>query len=326
MKRDKNSVINKNKQSVLVGLGICVAGCSTPPPQPKVYPALEYAAQIKRDMSGKSFRSPANITPVGSGDSPRARISYADLSAPAGTEGAQNAEGDVVTNMPQLSAPLTVEESSAPLTRDYNGPLSLGDPGVQSSLWRESRRGTYLFQDHRAWQPMDLVTIVVSEKSQGSKDADTSVKTESSISATFEQFLGIPQYLFKKIDTYLTKDANGNVDTSQSMVKGGSSSEYKGEGETTRKGALTAKISAMVAEVLPSGILRIEGKKIISVNNEDEVMVISGLIRTTDINSNNEVDSSKVANVRIDYYGSGTVGDAQHGGWLGNAVRKFWPF
>lgn len=321
MKKNNETAININKPSVLVGIGICMVGCSTPPPQPKVYPALEYAAQIKRDMSGQSFRSPTNVTPVGSGDYPRARVSYADLSAQAPEN-----SGDVVTNMPQLSGPLTIEESSAPLSRDYNGPLSLGDPGVQASLWRESRRGTYLFQDHRAWQPMDLVTIVVSERSQGSKDADTSIKTESSISATFEQFLGIPQYLFKKIDTYLTKDADGNVDTSQSMVKGGSSSEYKGEGETTRKGALTAKISAMVAEVLPSGILRIEGKKIISVNNEDEVMVISGLVRTTDINSNNEVDSSKVANVRIDYYGSGTVGDAQHGGWLGNAVRKFWPF
>ena len=82
----------------------------------------------------------------------------------------------------------------------------------------------------------------------------------------------------------------------------------------------------MVAEVLPSGILRIEGQKIISVNSEEQVMVISGLVRPRDINSANEVDSSKIANMRIDYYGKGIVGEAQVGGWLGRLMRLIWPF
>ena len=82
----------------------------------------------------------------------------------------------------------------------------------------------------------------------------------------------------------------------------------------------------MVVEVLPGGILRVEGEKIISVNQEEQVMVISGLIRPRDINSKNEIDSSKVANVRIDYYGRGIVGEAQKGGWLGRIVREVWPF
>jgi flagellar L-ring protein precursor FlgH len=54
-------------------------------------------------------------------------------------------------------------------------------------------------------------------------------------------------------------------------------------------------------------------------------MVISGLVRPEDVNSNNEVDSSKLANVRIDYYGNGTIGDAQRGGWLGRILRRWWP-
>ena len=55
-------------------------------------------------------------------------------------------------------------------------------------------------------------------------------------------------------------------------------------------------------------------------------MVISGLVRPRDVNSDNEVPSNKVANMRIDYYGRGTVGEAQYGGWLGRALRKVWPF
>ena len=82
----------------------------------------------------------------------------------------------------------------------------------------------------------------------------------------------------------------------------------------------------MVAEVLPSGILRIEGTKIISVNNEEQIMVLTGLIRPRDITSDNEVDSTRVANMRIDYYGRGDIGDAQRQGWLGQLVRKVWPF
>jgi flagellar L-ring protein precursor FlgH len=82
----------------------------------------------------------------------------------------------------------------------------------------------------------------------------------------------------------------------------------------------------MVAEVLPSGVLRIEGQKIISVNNEEQVMVISGLVRPRDINSENQIDSSRLANMRIDYYGSGIVGEAQRGAWLSRLMRTLWPF
>ena len=85
-------------------------------------------------------------------------------------------------------------------------------------------------------------------------------------------------------------------------------------------------MSAVVAEVLPSGLLRIEGEKIISMNNEEQVMVVSGLVRPRDITSDNEVLSSKVAQMRIDYYGKGTVGEAQYGGWGARLLRLIWPF
>jgi len=201
-------------------------------------------------------------------------------------------------------------------TRDYNGPLSLGDPGVSASLWKESRSGNDLYRDDRAWQPMDLITIIVTESSEGKKEADTEIKSKSSVLAAIQNFLGYEDD---------AKDSNPDLNL-DSIIKASTENNFKGEGDTSRKDTLKARISAMVAEVLPSGILRIEGQRIISVNAEEQVMVISGLVRPRDINSTNEIDSSKIANLRIDYYGRGTVSEAQYGGWMSRAIRILWPF
>ena len=79
-------------------------------------------------------------------------------------------------------------------------------------------------------------------------------------------------------------------------------------------------------EVLPNGLLRIEGSKIISVNSEEEIMVISGLVRQRDVLATNEVASSRIANMRIDFYGQGVVADKQSPGWGARIFDTIWPF
>ena len=208
-------------------------------------------------------------------------------------------------------------QPAEPQARDYKGPLALGDPGTSASLWNENRGDNDLYRDSRAWKPMDLITIVVAESDEGSKQADTEVKSKSTLAAAIDNLFGY------ETDA---KEASGNTLNPSSVLKASSQNDFKGEGKTNRKGQLKATISAMVAEVLPSGILRVEGQKIISVNNEEQVMVISGLVRPRDISSTNEVDSARIANMRIDYYGNGTVGEAQYGGWASRLLRRLWPF
>ncbi len=209
-----------------------------------------------------------------------------------------------------------VIHSTEQLPRAYSGPLELGDPGVGASLWRESRIGNEVFRDFRAWQPMDIVTIVVNETSLGRHFGLTEVKGKSQYLAAIENFFGLEEQ---------TQNWSQPPDLT-SLIKAQTQNDYKGEGQTNRQTQLTARISAVVAEVLPSGLLRIEGEKIISVNNEEQVLVISGLVRPRDITSDNEVLSSKVAQTRIDYYGKGTVGEAQYGGWGARLLRLIWPF
>ncbi|MCB0340107.1 MAG: flagellar basal body L-ring protein FlgH [Bdellovibrionales bacterium] len=199
---------------------------------------------------------------------------------------------------------------------DYNGPLSLGDPGVSASLWRDSSGTPDFFRDHRAYQPMDLIMVQISESSEGKKKADTDLSSQSDVLTGISSFFGFENDL---------ENSHPSVETS-SLVQASAQNDFKGEGETNRKDSLTGSISCMVMEVLPSNILRIEGMKIISVNNEEQVMVLSGLVRPRDISSDNLVQSSRVANMRIDYYGTGQVGNLQREGWLGTFLRKVWPF
>jgi flagellar L-ring protein precursor FlgH len=216
----------------------------------------------------------------------------------------------------EVGSDVRVVRSRENMPRPYQGPLVQGDPGVTASLWRESQSGNEPFRDFRAWQPMDLVTIVVNEITLGRHQADTEIKSKSEILTAIEHFLGLEKQ---------TQNWSQPPDLA-ALIQASTQNNFKGEGRTIRQGQLNARLSAVVAEVLPSGLLRIEGEKIIAVNNEEQIMVISGLVRQRDISSNNEVDASRIAQIRIDYYGKGTVGEAQYGGWLARALRILWPF
>lgn len=215
-----------------------------------------------------------------------------------------------------LGSGVRVMRSSEQRAPAYKGPLEMGDPGVTASLFRESQSGNEPFRDYRAWQPMDLITIVITEQSLGQQLANTEVKAKSEYIAAIENFFGLE----KQTENWT------NPPDLTSLIQAQTRNDFRGEGRTLRQAQLNARVSAVVAEVLPSGLLRIEGEKIIAVNNEEQVLVISGLVRQRDINSMNEVNASQIAQVRIDYYGKGTVGEAQYGGWLSRLLRILWPF
>jgi flagellar L-ring protein precursor FlgH len=322
------------------------AGCAATVEPTNRRPAEEYASRVKLDYARRDPEYAAKLrreqgfasaaAPLGHGaafqDPARAQFRMVSDDVPPELDPRvlrnPPLESGVVTNLggDVAAEGYQVHANPRPYTRDYTGPLNLGDPGVSSSLWKESRGANDLFRDYRAFQPMDLITIVVNESTNAKKEGTTDVKQESSFSAAIRNLLGIEDWSKLNIFDSSTAGSVQNGADLSNLVRASMSSDFKGEGSTERKGNLKGKISAMVAEVLPSGILRIEGEKIIALNSEEETMVISGLVRPEDINSANEVDSSKVGNVRIDYFGEGTIGDAQRGGWVGRIFRRWWPF
>ena len=101
----------------------------------------------------------------------------------------------------------------------------------------------------------------------------------------------------------------------------------KRESDADQSNSLDGSISANVMQVLNNGSLVIRGEKWISINNGDEFIRVTGLVRSQDIKPDNTVDSTRMANARIQYSGTGTFADAQKVGWLSQFfMSDWWPF
>jgi flagellar L-ring protein precursor FlgH len=180
------------------------------------------------------------------------------------------------------------------------------------SLWQEN--SVSLVDDYKARRRGDIVTVLIVEEASASKQANTGTKRETGISASIPNFMGIETTaLADKLDL-------------NALVKANTSSSYDGSGSTSRKDVLKATITARVMDVLPNGYLRIQGQRSIKVNNEEQIIILEGVVRPKDINHENMISSAQVADARITYAGNGIVNDKQQPGWLFNFVDKIWPF
>jgi flagellar L-ring protein precursor FlgH len=180
------------------------------------------------------------------------------------------------------------------------------EPSYQpGSLWATDRAGS-LFEDTRARRVGDLVMVRVEENASGTKEADTSTERSSSLSTA--------------IDTFFTAPVAGrNIDV-------GLDSKFDGTGSTSRSGQLSALVAAVVTEVLPNGNLVIEGNREIQVNDEMQIIRLSGVVRPVDISTSNIVLSSRIADAQITYTGVGTVDEKQRPGWFTRLVDYLTPF
>jgi flagellar L-ring protein precursor FlgH len=318
--------MKQKKNYLKITAPLCISalfGCAQHNAGAPVIPSEDYANNYKAQHAkavlpqGSMYGKPATISTV------------AATTAGADAKAQYHFVNDVVTNDPNAASDVTIDgakgvtiyRGNSTLTRDYQGPLDLGDPGVQASLWRETRGTNDILRDDRAWQAGDLITIAVTENDQGIRQALTNTKSENTLSASLKNLFGIAGIF----NSEATSPEEGNI-KDPTLITASSSNEFKGQGTTNRLNQLRGRLSVMVAEVLPTGILRIEGKKIVAVNDEEQVMMLSGLVRVRDINSANEVDSSKVANMRIDYFGKGTLDEGQTPPWGARLIRTLWPF
>lgn len=196
-------------------------------------------------------------------------------------------------------------------------PYAAGQMTGNPSLWPDEAQGAFLFSDFRAFQAMDVITITINESSEGNKKTKTDTQGEFSLAAGIKEFFGLETK---------TLTSNNESLNPEELISATTSTKFEGEGETNRSGKLKAQISAVILEVLPNGLMRVEGTKIMSVDNEEEVMVISGLVRPRDVNSQNSVESNRIANMRVDFYGRGVLAEKQGPGWGARIFEKVWPF
>jgi flagellar L-ring protein precursor FlgH len=166
-----------------------------------------------------------------------------------------------------------------------------------------------IYSDSKAHRVGDIISVILSEKTQAKKNAKTELKKENETNLDAVTGLGgVPVTI------------NG-----QSLQFGVSQdSSFKGDSKADQGNSLSGNISVHVLRVLPNGNLMIRGEKWLTLNNGDEYIRLTGVIRSKDISSNNTIVSNKVANARIQYAGTGSFADSNEQGWLVKFFNSTW--
>lgn len=200
---------------------------------------------------------------------------------------------------------------------------------VAASLWKGDYAATSsFFTDHKARSVHDIITVLISEEATATRTATTSTGRETTAEGGIESWfkvdnvLGILKGLFSSQEVKAVPAGTANLPAWKIDAK----HDYKGTGNTLRNDKFEAKVTCLVVEVLPNNNLVIEGRQNVTVNTEEQTIVLRGVIRPEDVNADNEVYSYNVADASIIYAGKGPLGDKQKRGfveWIGDVV---WPF
>ena len=168
-----------------------------------------------------------------------------------------------------------------------------------------------LFPDPRAHRAGDILTIVLVENTQASKKASTKTSKTSKTDLSAPTLAGVGATF------------NGNPLSFALDGKRG----FNGDGESSQSNSLSGDITVTVAQRLGNGNLIIRGEKLLTINQGQEVVRISGIVRPQDIATDNTVPSTRVANANISYTGRGSLADANEQGWLARLFGSKWmPF
>lgn len=165
-----------------------------------------------------------------------------------------------------------------------------------------------LFSDPRAHRVGDILTIALVESMQASKKASTSTSKKDKGSIDAPTILGHALKIGGKV-----ADMTTNADRS-----------FDGSGNSSQSNQLTGSITVTVAQRLSNGNLMVRGEKWLTINQGQELVRISGIVRPQDIDQDNSVPSTRVADARIVYTGRGAVASANKQGWLSRFFSSGW--
>jgi flagellar L-ring protein precursor FlgH len=200
---------------------------------------------------------------------------------------------------------------------NYRAQLASQTP--TASLWADSGiRGT-LFLDYKARQIGDIIVVNIIESSSATNSNTTSASKASSNSSSVTAALGLP------LDMGM-KNFLGSGNAFEPTLGSSSAESFAGAGSKNKSDVVNATIAARVIDVLPSGNLVIEGYREIVVDQEKQIIRLTGLVRQKDITADNTVPSTAIADARISYSGRGMLSDSNKKGWLSTVLGWVWPF
>jgi flagellar L-ring protein precursor FlgH len=185
---------------------------------------------------------------------------------------------------------------------------------TNGSLYSEAMPG--FLEDTRAVRVGDVVVVRIDEQANAQGDATTKLSKSTKREVGVDALLGLVPAL---------KKAHPDIDPSQ-LIALAATSDFGGDGQTSRKGTLTGSIAVRVNQQMPNGDLFIEGTKVVMINHEEIHLYISGLVRRADIAGDNSVASSRIADAQVEFTGRGDVADTVDRGWLTKILDAINPF
>ena len=193
-------------------------------------------------------------------------------------------------------------------------PMPVPQPASYSpnSLWRNGSRA--FFKDQRAHQVGDILTITVNLNDKAILNDKTTRSRTNAEDSGIDAFFGKSKVPIM----------NSAVPTR--IFKADSSAKSEGDGTINRNEQLTTNVAAVITQVLPNGNMVIEGKQEIRINFEVRELIVGGIVRPEDIQSDNTLDSTKIAEARIAYGGRGQITDVQQPRYGQQVLDVLLPF
>jgi flagellar L-ring protein precursor FlgH len=214
---------------------------------------------------------------------------------------------------PGLHQPVTPPQEYRQETSGADNPGSLFAASEQDAL----------FSDSRARRVGDIVVVKLVENTKAQNKAETTANKDSSNDYQVPNLFNATQVGFLPLTGY---GPQGPVGRNTSVLNSTSVSDLSATGKTKRENYVTTSLATRVLRVLPGGLLQIEGAREIRVNEETEYMVVRGMVRASDVDANNSVLSTQIADASIEYYGRGVLADKQKPGWFTRLMDNIWPF
>lgn len=179
-----------------------------------------------------------------------------------------------------------------------------------------------LFEDIKARRVGDILIVSFDEKTAATKNAATSTEKGSDVKTEILELLGsVPEFDLPDI-VPLASNNDNNLDNEFNSDIG-----FESDAASSQSNSLTGNIAVTVVQVYANGYLHVRGEKRLTLNQGDEYVQLSGVVRPVDIDTNNVISSSKIADARITYSGAGVLNDANRMGWGTRIFNSpYWPF
>jgi flagellar L-ring protein FlgH len=224
-----------------------------------------------------------------------------------------------VDRLKSVGEPPPLTQIENPVAQPGYKPVQMPMPTPQpvsynpNSLWRNGSRA--FFKDQRAHQVGDIMTVKVKITDKANIENETQRSRSNKENSGVDDFIGS-----KLIKNPTTAILPGRILTADSTALS------EGKGSVQRQEALQTNVATVVTQVLPNGNLVIEGRQEVRVNFEVRELIVAGIVRPEDIESDNTIDSTKIAQARIAYGGRGQITDVQQPRYGQQVLDVILPF